>query len=369
MARRLPLPIQTIYADLVDRCTIAAFDTDYPSNGSFVQVPVKGRVYWYFQQGSKDESGRQPRKYVGPDIPELAERIKKHGTIKSAYRERRQLIAALRQSGLYAPPAETGDVLAAMAAAGVFRLRACVIGTVAYQTYGGLLGVKLADAAVQTGDVDIAQFRSISIAIAEDDRTVPMRDILKSVDPSFRSVAYAQDGRIEATYVNDAQYRVEILTPNRGPNTDTPQDLPALGTHAQPLRFLDYLIYEVVPAVVLHDGGVLVNVPRPERYALHKLIIAQRRREGAAKIDKDLRQAEELLDVLADRRKADLRDAWEEIMDRGPTWRRHVRESLEQLDPKVWKKLAKIVGASAEPQGAPEAAAEASHEPEADTKP
>jgi len=35
-------------------------------------------------------------------------------------------------------------------------------------------------------------------------------------------------------------------------------------------------------------GGVLVNVPKPERYAVHKLIVAQRRTATAAKRPKDL---------------------------------------------------------------------------------
>jgi hypothetical protein len=97
-----------------------------------------------------------------------------------------------------------------------------------------------------------------------------------------------------------------VLVSNHGSLLDEPQTLPAIGTMAIPLRFLDFLIYDAIPAAMLHDGGVLVNVPRPERYALHKLIVSRRRREGAAKIDKDVAQAEILLGILAERRKADL---------------------------------------------------------------
>jgi hypothetical protein len=112
---------------------------------------------------------------------------------------------------------------------------------------------------------------------------------------------------------------------------------------AVPLRFLDFLIYDAVPAVLLHNGGVLVNVPRPERYALHKLIVSRRRRESAAKIDKDLAQAETLLDVLAERRKADLRDAWEEMRERGPKWRKLADEALESIDAAVRERLVAVV--------------------------
>jgi hypothetical protein len=94
---------------------------------------------------------------------------------------------------------------------------------------------------------------------------------------------------------------------------------------------------------MLHDGGVLVNVPRPERYALHKLIVSRRRREGAAKIDKDVAQAEILLGILAERRKADLRDAWDEVRDRGPKWRQLVDEALEVVSPETRQRLAAVV--------------------------
>ena len=114
--------------------------------------------------------------------------------------------------------------------------------------------------------------------------------------------------------------------------------------HLRCNRFLDFLIYDAVPAVLLHDGGVLVNVPRPERYALHKLIVSRRRREGVAKIDKDLAQAEPLLDVLAERRKADLRDAWQEMRERGPKWRKLADEALESIDAGIRERFVALDG-------------------------
>jgi len=336
------MPIQTLYAELIDRCSVAAFDADFPPNGGFYKSTVKGRDYWYFR-ASPDSSGHRKQKYVGPDGPEVRERVAKHGKAKSAYKERRQLIAALRRSGLPAPPDQTGEILEALSRGGVFRLRACLIGTVAFQIYGGLLGVKLPGAIVQTGDIDIAQFRSISVAIAQDDQTEPLLDILRGIDPSFQPVPYTMDARLHMAYRNNDEYRVEVLTPNRGPNQDAPVELPALQAQGQPLRFLDFLIYDAIPAAVLHGGGVLVNVPKPERYALHKLIVSQRRKEGIAKIDKDLQQAEILLDVLAERRKADLRDAWKELCDRGPKWRLHAANGMAAIDEDIREKVVRVI--------------------------
>lgn len=342
MVERLTMPIQTLYAELIDRCEIAAFDADFPPNGGFYKTSIKGRDYWYFRE-SPDSSGHRRQKYAGPDGPDIRERIAKHGKTKSAYKERRQLIAALRRSGIAVPPDETGEILEALSRAGVFRLRACLVGTVAFQTFGGLLGVKLPGAIVQTGDIDIAQFRSISVAIADDDQTEPLLDILRGIDSSFQPVPYATDACLHMANRNDIEYRVEVLTPNRGPDLEAPVDLPALQAQAQPLRFLDFLIYDAIPAAVLHGGGVLVNVPRPERYALHKLIVSQRRREDAAKIDKDLLQAEVLLDVLADRRRADLRDAWEELCGRGPKWRFLAANGMAAIDEEIRKKVVRVI--------------------------
>ena len=39
-------------------------------------------------------------------------------------------------------------------------------------------------------------------------------------------------------------------------SADAPLPLPAIGAMGLPLRFLDFLIYDEVPAVLLHDGGV-----------------------------------------------------------------------------------------------------------------
>jgi hypothetical protein len=53
---------------------------------------------------------------------------------------------------------------------------------------------------------------------------------------------------------------------------------------------------------LIYGAGIYVNVPTPYRYAVHKLIVSRRRQKGAAKRDKDLKQAEALISVLAQKR-------------------------------------------------------------------
>jgi hypothetical protein len=153
------------------------------------------------------------------------------------------------------------------------------------------------------------------------------------------------DGRRVTSYTAKGGVRVDFLTPNRGGETGEPQALPALQTDAQPLRFLDYLIHEPEPAVILHDAGIYVQVPSPARYAVHKLIVSRRRQEGAAKRGKDIQQAEALLRVLAEARPHDLKQAWDEAHARGPRWRQLLSEGLSEVNGFTRDLTLKTVGA------------------------
>jgi hypothetical protein len=335
------LVAQTTYAELLERCAVAAFSEAFPEDGTFVAKTVKGRRYWYFQERAGGEMRKQ--RYVGPETPELLEQITHHRQARDDERERRALVSTLARSfGLPRPVHEIGEILYALAKAGVFRLRSVLVGTVAYQAYSAMLGVRLPLSSLQTGDIDIAQFKNISVAI--EDQTPPALDVLKNVDETFRSVPHISDRRRVTSYTAKGGLRVDFLTPNEGPDTDQPQALPALQTDAQPLRFLDYLIYEPAPAVILHSAGVYVHVPAPERYAIHKLIISRRRPRHLAKRDKDLQQAEALLEVLAQRQPHELKLAWEEAYNRGQTWRHLLVEAVSQLPPKSRDLLLKAIG-------------------------
>ncbi|MGH6943976.1 MAG: nucleotidyltransferase family protein [Geminicoccaceae bacterium] len=333
-----------MYAELVERCAIARLASDFPPTGSFFPKTVRGRKYWYFQDGTAQ--GRRQR-YVGPESPELLRQIAEHREAKDSYRQRRQMVTALQRAGLPSPDAMTGRVLEALAETGIFRLRAVVVGTVAYQAYSGLLGVRLADTNIRTSDLDLAQFRSISLAV-EDKVDVPFEAALRSVDSRFRPIPAMSDGRHATRFVlGHDDYRVEILTPNRGPDDDRPVDLPALQAEGQPLRFLDFLIYQEIKAAVLWGPGILINVPSPERYALHKLLVSRRRIQSAesqTKARKDVRQAAELIRVLAQRRPYELHDAWAELQGRGPKWRRLAAEATSLLELDAHNALATIVG-------------------------
>jgi hypothetical protein len=338
----MPAPlliVQTAYAELLERCAGAAFGDAFIEDGAFTPKTVKGRRYWYFQTGT---GAARKQLYVGPETPELLERIEQHQSARSDESQRRSLVSTLvRSFNLPRPNVEMGHIVDALAKAGVFRLRGVLVGTVAYQTYSAMLGIRLPVNSLTTNDVDIAQFRNASVAIG--DTTPPVLDVLKQVDKTFRAVPHVVDGRRVTSYTAKGGLRVDFLTPNEGAETGQPQTLPAFQTDAQPLRFLDFLIHEPESAVVLHDAGIYVQVPAPQRYAIHKLIVSRRRPLGAAKGDKDLQQAEALLEVLAERRPHELKLAWHEAYERGQTWRRLLAEAIGKLDASVRDSTLKVV--------------------------
>lgn len=287
MGRLLGLTEHTLFAELMERSLDAMFDEQFPENGSFVAREVtKGedtRRYWYYvgYQPASAVGGKAKRysRYVGPaDDPAIGERVKRFQRIKKVRQERASLVAALTGAGLPRPVTVMGRVIEALAKAGLFRLRAVLVGSAAYQTYSGLLGVRLQQTFAMTGDVDVAQFRSISIGV--EDRIPNVLDVLREVDASFRPQAQLDERRGTTIFTSDAQLRVDFLTPRSRDEdgTGAPLPMPALGgAAAQPWSFLDYLIHQPVRSVVLYGPGIAVNVPAPERFAVHKLIISNRR--------------------------------------------------------------------------------------------
>jgi hypothetical protein len=338
----MPAPaliVQTTYAELLERCAAKSFEDAFSEDGTFTPKTINERRYWYFQAGTAQ--GRSQR-YVGPESPELLQRIQHHKQRRDDVRECRTLVSTLvRSFGLPAPLPQVGAIIAALATAGIFRLRSVLVGTVAYQCYSGMLGLRLPKALLQTMDIDIAQFTNVSVAMG--DRTPPMLQVLKGVDKTFREIPHASDSRLASSYIGKGGLRVDFLTPNEGPDTDSPQTLPSLQTDAQPLRFLDFLIHEPEPAVVLHGPGIHVRVPAAERYAVHKLIISMRRRAGVAKRDKDLRQVQVLIEALSDKRAGEFKIVWEEAHNRGPTWRKLLLDGMTRLAPHSRDLLLKTV--------------------------
>ncbi len=325
---KIGLPAQTMFAELLSRCLDAGFDEVFDERGTFLRKRIKGRAYWYHQRKIEN---KLVSRYVGPATDNsITERVDRFADIKSDFAGRREMVRALVAAGLPAADAITGKVVEAMWKAGFFRLRGVLVGTVAYQAYAGLLGAKLSSAALQTQDVDFAQFWGVSKNVG--DSMPPILDVLRGVDPTFREIPNLAP-LVATGYRNAARYRVEFLTPNRGSAKfqGRPVRMPALGgAGAEPLRHLDFLVHEPERSVLLYGGGVPVTVPRAERYAVHKLIVAAAR-DNQAKARKDILQAEQLIAILAEQRPLELAEAWEIASAAGPRWRTKLARGRARL--------------------------------------
>ena len=125
----------------------------------------------------------------------ISERVKAFKGEKSDYTARRKFVSTLtREAGLIAADHFTGDVVQALAKAGLFRLRGVLIGTVAFQCYSAYLGIRLPSAAIQTGDADLAQDFAISTEVA--DSLTPILDLLRGVDPTFRAMPHTSGSHV-----------------------------------------------------------------------------------------------------------------------------------------------------------------------------
>lgn len=327
MAREISRGDQVAFAELVERAHDVQFVDQFPEKGSFIKLARGGREYWYHRKLEPQVDGESKLKsrYVGPaDDPEVTKRVESAQRLNTEYAARRRLASQLRRSGLPVPFKMDGDIIEALAKGGLFRLRATLIGSHAFQTYSGVLGVKMGAALYRT---ETAQFHSISLLL---DHAMPdIGSILTAVDETFQPIIGPMDPSLAAGYANSAGVKVEALTTNRGDaaHGDRLAKMPALGgIGAQPLPFLDFLIRDPIRSVLLHDAGVGVVVPAPERFAVHKLIVATRRKFAhRSKVSKDLQQAAALISAMSDAKQGfELGNSWMEAWERGPKWRKHL---------------------------------------------
>ena len=249
----------------------------------------------------------------------------------------------LRSAGYQPPGRRVGRILEELALAGVFRIGGVLVGTHAFQCYSSILGVRFAAELGLTSDLDFAQEPKSRSHLGE----VASPVFLEALGKAEEFLAIPDlDPRTPTTSWRSAdhEFRVDVLAPMVGPESEKPIRLTRLGTYATPLRFLDFLLEDTLRAAVLAGSGVLVRVPTPERFALHKLIVAQRRgSDSRDKIQKDLAQAALLLDILLEDHPQDLGDAWSELKARGKKWEGEVLKSSRLLKGDLWGRFLDVV--------------------------
>ncbi|MDL1871843.1 hypothetical protein FBR05_06525 [Deltaproteobacteria bacterium PRO3] len=331
---RISLETQTLYNELMEQLSAQeAHRSIGHLPGTFVTKKVKGGIYYYFQYSTP--GGVLKQIYLGKEdavLQRVLEKFEKERPLFLAEQKNIQrLCAQLRVGGALVTDASSGRVLKALADAGVFQGGGVLVGTHAFSVLGNLLGYRWEGAGLKTQDVDLASPAVLDVAVPENSADIPKA--LESLEMGFLPVTGFHPSDPSTSFkVRGQALRVDLLTPEQSPHRKKSVLIPRWNAWAQPLRYLDYLLEDTVRGAVIDGGGILVYVPTPARFALHKLIVSQERSVAFhGKGEKDLRQAAQILEVLAAERPGDLTMAWKNLKGRGVDWVKKAKAGLSAL--------------------------------------
>jgi hypothetical protein len=302
--------------------------------GTFTEKKVKGDDYLYFQVSQP--GGTTKQFYLGrksPALQRIVTRFARERTELRADLDRlRRLTAQLRAGGVNTTDGPSGRVLRSLSDSGLFEAGAVLVGTHAFVTLGNLLGVRWGPGAVRTQDVDLASKPDLDIDIAVPDVEVDVPAVLEGLKMGFLPVPAFDPTESSTSFkVRGQALRVDLLCPKRG-RGDTPLFIKRFNAAAQPLPFIEYLLEAPERAVTVSADCVLVNVPAPARFALHKLVVAAMRPAALqAKAAKDRAQALAISKVLIESRPGDIPLAWEAAMDHGDRLRKAFEKAVAGL--------------------------------------
>lgn len=321
---------QTAYAQLLD----AALATEHLRSvadlpGSFAAKLVKGRKYWYYQY--TEPSGKLRQVYVGPDS-EPVQRLMKQKSQLPASAALEPLARAAIALGCTAMVPRQFRVVRRLAEYGFFRAGGVLIGTHAFLAYGNMLGVRWA-AQDRTQDIDFAHAgKSMALALPHNIE-VKTDDAIASLEMGFLPVA-GLSGKSGGTYLipSEPEFRLDFLTPLHRKG-DEAYEHPTLHITLQPLPFMEFSLEAVEQAALFcPEGAVVVNVPDPARFALHKLLVyGERRGTFSAKSTKDLAQVAQLFAYLAEHRSTQLAEAYADLLSRGKGWKTRMAQGIAAL--------------------------------------
>ncbi|GAC1661502.1 MAG: GSU2403 family nucleotidyltransferase fold protein [Candidatus Dormibacteraceae bacterium] len=281
-----------------------------------------GTKFWVHRYS--DALGRRQETYLGTTADQAV--IAGLEPLRKRIEETNTTIARVRvlaRAGFATVDRKTYSTLATLHNHGLFRAGALLIGSHAFGALLNALGVRAVPYA--TEDVDIA--RAEALALPE---LPALIDMLRETGIGFFAVPALNPRQHPTSFKEGGRFRlkVDLLVPSPGEAYPTIA-VPELKAHAQGLPYLRYLLghSQEVPVLSPH-GVVLVRVPVPERYALHKLIVSQLRAKTSSKPAKDLRQAATLIEALVERYPGAVEDALAAVPK---TARRHVRRATAAL--------------------------------------
>ena len=321
----LSLAAQASYAGL----DIAAKDAEIRRSianlpGGFTSKPVKGKGYWYYQ--IKSPGGAPQQIFVGPDDAPTRALILRHSA-ENAKESLQKLTRAALELGCADIPLKHGRVIGRLLDHGFFKAGGLLVGTHAFLAYQNMFGVRW-DAGAFTVDPYCAHAgKNLSLAIASN---IQM-DAVKAID-SLEMGFIPVMSKTTFKKPDEPDFDLDFLT-TYGRSGDKPVYLPALNLTLQPLKFMELSLEDPMKAtLLLRNGPLVVNIPRPQRFALHKLIVhGERPREQRVKANKDLVQAACLLDYLMENDADLVKESWHDVLSRGPGWNSRLKKGWDAL--------------------------------------
>ena len=328
----LSLSAQTAYAELQDQLHVENINQFKELPGSFHKQVQKGKTYIYY--GYRDIDGVGRMAYVGPEDQRVTQLIKKHQALKVSDRSTKIKRLALSAEALGCESTLTKHfrVVNRLRHYGFFSAGGILIGTHAFLAMGNMLGVKWLSSNT-TMDVDFAHAgKNVSIALGANVK-ISVHDALNSLEMGLLPITEFS-GKTGAQYRNprDPELRLDFVTPQT--RSGGPVVLPELGLTLECLKFMEFSLVDTTQTVLLSkEGACIVNIPAPERYAIHKLIVyGERPMNERVKANKDLGQAAAIFKVLFDEGDGELiRRAWIDAISRGPGWLKRLNQGKTAL--------------------------------------
>ncbi|MCX6354177.1 MAG: GSU2403 family nucleotidyltransferase fold protein [Candidatus Aureabacteria bacterium] len=143
----------------------------------------------------------------------------------------------------------------------------------------------------------------------------------------LKDLGYVKVFKTEKGYMKLAHpdLMLEFLVPEKGRGMDKSYNLPGLGIKATALRFLNFLTDNTIRVKI---ENFYLTVPHPANFALHKLIIFQRRVKEDKAL-KDRNAAIEILRALIGKGESDiLHQVFKSIPDK---WQIKIRRGLDEI--------------------------------------
>lgn len=284
----------------------------------------------YFVRQFYDFDGRKRDQYLSqldaPDCESVVNAWRKR--IEEA-KELQTRLRLLAREGFAMLHAKHLAALAPLSKYRLFDAGAILVGTHAYEVIVNRLGVRVAVFA--TEDVDIARPGKLALEKLPKGGLV---ELLRESGIDFVDVPGLNHGAPPTSYKErgKSRFTFDLLVPTNHDQIET-LEVPELNAYATGLPYFKYLLSETqIGAAISSHGVARVRVPVPERFAIHKLIVAQIRVGRAEKSRKDLKQAAVLIAATAEL----FSGAIEEAFAKTPTSsRKYIRKSLEKIEPEL----------------------------------